>query len=67
MNGFKRAAYQFKMGTGQNDLWKEIFISTEKKPIIFGKLYILNEEDFCHQPYFSLQQIEPKQRALPLF
>ena len=52
--GFKRAAYQFKMGTGQNHLWKEIFISTGKKPIIFGKLYISNEEDFCHQLYFSL-------------
>ena len=29
--GFKRAAYQFKLGTGQNNLWKEIFIITEKK------------------------------------
>ena len=35
--------------------------------IIFGKLYISNEEDFCHQLYFSLPLIEPKQRALSLF
>ena len=28
--GFKRAAYQFKLGAGQNNLWKEIFISTKK-------------------------------------
>ena len=65
--GFKRAAYQFKLGTGQNNLWKEIFIITEKKPIIFGKLYVSNEVDFCHQLYFPLPQIEPKQRALSLF
>ena len=65
--GFKRAAYQFKLGTGQNNLWKEIFIITEKKTIIFGKLYVSNEVDFWHQLYFPLPQIEPKQWALSLF
>ena len=43
------------------------YLSTEKKPIIFGKLHISNEEDFCHKLHFSLPQIEPKQRALSLF
>ena len=65
--GFKRAAHQFKLGTGQNNLWKEIFIITGKKHIIFGKLYVSNEVDFCHQLYFPLPQIEPKQLALSLF
>ena len=55
-------------GIRQNHFWKEIFISTERKTsILFDKLDISNEEDFCHQLYFSLPQIEPKQRALSLF
>ena len=50
---FKRAAYLSKLGIGQNNLWKEIFISTEKKTF-FGKLDISSEEYFCHQLNFSL-------------
>ena len=50
---FKRAAYLSKLGIGQNNLWKEIFISTEKKTF-FGKLDISSEEYFCHQLNFFL-------------
>ena len=36
----------------QNHFWKEIFIGTERKTsIVFDKLDISNEEDFCRQLY----------------
>ena len=36
---FKRAAYLSKLGIGQNNLWKEIFISTEKKHFLASWIY----------------------------
>ena len=37
---FKRAAYLSKLGIGQNNLWKEISISTEKKNFFWQVGYI---------------------------
>ena len=41
--------------------WKEIFISTERKKtaIVFDKLDISNEEDFCHQLYIFYCYLNP--------
>ena len=51
--GFKRAAYQFKLGTGQNNLWKEIFISTEKKTHNFWEVVCLKWSRFLPSTLFS--------------
>ena len=49
---FKRAAYQSKLGIGQNNLWKEIFITTEKNNHIFWQVKYFKWRFFTSTIFF---------------
>ena len=67
MNGIQTSCISVLVGHRTKQFVKGNLYKCRKKTIIFGKLYVSNEVDFCHQLYFPLPQIEPKQRALSLF
>ena len=56
---FKRAAYQSKLGIGQNNLWKAIFISTEKKPCFLASWIFQRKKIFVINSIFLYRRLNP--------